>query len=303
MKLSFTLGGGLGDYILNFLGTPGCYLPYLLMSTPDIELRLSSECKAGIDFVKNNPYFKKTYLYDEIKFKNNKLPNDISFITNLQQYPRVTPSLWLDDNERFILENTLPPYGIFHPFASAGPRNLSAGVNVDNLVQWAADASGVKIFVLGQERFTYESDNVKIIRCSPRLGVKLIEKSCFFLGTHSSMQCAAWVYEIPSLCIGPSHLLFHNMYSVNNHDLYLKPLFKKNNIFMMYEQADKFAQFFDYFLRTATSLQPCRNPEECRQRIALLGMASELFSPSNNDLRCNKDHNPNSLHLDVSGPV
>jgi len=280
MKLSFTLGGGLGDYILNYLGDPGNRLAYIMMAVQDIEFRVSAQCPAGIDLVKNSPYFKFQHVYQEKKFAQNRLKDDISNIGNLAEYLKVIPPLWLSSEEEDILVNVVRPYAVFHPFASHGPRNLTAAFNTTNMVQWIADASGINVVVLGQEDFGYESANVRHIKGSPRLATKLVEHSSFFVGSHSSMQCAAWVHDIPSFCIGPSHLLFHNLYSPSNNDLYLKPLFKGKNIFMMYDQADRFSYFLDYFLRTATSLQPQRTPEECRRRIALSGMASELLLTS-----------------------
>lgn len=277
MKLSFTLGGGLGDFILKYLGEPGNRLAFITMVAPDIEFRISAQCPAGVDFVKNSPYFKYQHVYQEIKFAQNRLKNDISYVSNLLEYPKITPPLWLDSEEEDILDNVVRPYGIFHPFASSGPRNLVAAFDIVNMVQWIADVSGINMIVLGREDFGYESANVRHIKGSPRLATKLVERSAFFVGSHSSMQCAAWVHGVPSLCIGPSHLLFHNLYSPNNNDLYLKPLFKNKNVFMMYDQADRFSYFLDYFLRTATALQPQRTPEECRRKIALSGMASEFL--------------------------
>jgi len=276
MKLSFTLFGGLGDYILKYLGEPGNRLSYIMMAVPDVEFRVSAQCLAGIDLVKNSPYFKHQHVYQEIKFAQNRLKNDIQWIVNLLDYPKATPFLWLDSEEEEILMGVKRPYGVFHPFASHGARNLVAAFNTINMVQWIADVSGINMVVLGNEGFDYNSSNVVYIKGSSRLSTRLVERSSFFVGSHSSMQCAAWVYDIPSLCVAPSNLLFHNIYSPNNHDLYLKPLFKPNNSFMFYDQAEKFPYFLDHFLRTRTSLTPQINPEECKRKIALSGMSCEF---------------------------
>lgn len=249
MKASFSLGGGLGDYILDYLGSPGNRLAFLLKVLPDIEFRVSKQCR-GIDLLKNSPYFNKINFYEEVDYQWGYLENDIRNIIGLNEnYPKITPTLWIDDEEEELLGSLSKPYGVFHPFGSNGTRSLSEAFDIYNMVQWAADASGIKILVLGQENFEYESENVKHIKGSSRLAVKIVERSLFFLGSHSSMQCAAWVYNIPSMCIGPSHLLLHNLYAPLKHDVYVKPLFRKNNVFMMYEQSDSFAYFFDYFLK------------------------------------------------------
>ena len=277
MKLSFSLGGGLGDYILDYLGHPGNRLPYLMMAAPDIEFRVSQQCSAGIELVKNTPYFKQTKVFEEKKFVSSKLPNDIRHISNIKDYPKLTPTLWIDDEEEGLLAQIPRPYGVFHPFASYGPRNLADNFDIHRLAQWAADTSGITIIVVGREHFGYESDNVKHIKGSPRLAVKIVERSSFFFGAHSSMQCAAWVHSIPSLCIAPNYLLFHNWYSPRNNDVYLKPLFKDKNRFMFYEQAGKFPYLFDNFLRTATVIQPRKNPEEYLRLLSLSGMVSEKY--------------------------
>lgn len=277
MKLSFTLYGGLGDYILKYLGDPGNRLTYLLMAVPDIEFRVASQCPAGIDFVKNCPLFKRQHVYEEKRFTLNKLKNDISYISNISEYPKIVPPIWLDSDEEEILAKVERPYGVFHPFASSGARNLFSVFDISKMVQWIADVSGVNMLVLGKENFNYESSNVKRIKGSPRLAVKLVERSSFFVGSHSSMQCAAWVFDVPSLCLGPDHLIFHNLYSPNNNNLYLRPLFKDKNIFMFYSQADQFAYFLDYFLRKSTSLKPQKNPEGYSRKLAIHGAISEFL--------------------------
>jgi hypothetical protein len=264
VKLSFTLGGGLGDYILSYLGSPGNRLAYL-STLAEIDFRVSAQCSAGLDLVKNNPYFKQASIYQEDKFGQNKLDNDISCIKNISDYPQLKPSLWLSDQEEEILNHLESPYGIFHPFAGDFSRNLSNTFPIGFLSQWIADVSGFPIIVLGNEDFNYSSDNVKQIKGSARLSVKIVERSSFFVGSHSSMQCAAWVYDIPSFCIAPD-LLLHNLMAPYGHDIYLKPLFGEKNVFMMYEQAGRFSYFLDYFLK-GISLRPCKTPEEYRRLL------------------------------------
>lgn len=275
MELSFTLCGGLGDYILHYLGDPGNRIAYLQKVVSNIEFRVSSQCPAGIDLVKNSPYFRQQHVFSEIKVLENRLKNDIKNVANLLDYPKIIPPLWLDSHEEDILSNIERPYGVFHPFASHGFRNLSIAFDIHNMAQWVADVSGINMIVLGNEDFGYTSSNVRQIKGSPRLATKIVERSSFFVGSHSSMQCAAWVFNVPSLCIGPGHLLFHNIYSPNNNDVYLSPLFRANNVFMFYDQADQFAYFLDRFLRSATCLEPRRSPEEWHRKIALSDMASE----------------------------
>ena len=275
MNLSFSLGGGLGDFILDYLGHPGNRLPFIMMAVPDIEFRVARQCPAGIDLVKNTPLFRETRVFEEKKFVNSKLDNDIRHIGNIKDYPKITPPLWLDDEEEGLLAQIPRPYAVFHPFASSGPRNLADRFDIQRIAQWAADTSGITIIVVGREHFGYESDNVKQIKGSSRLAVKIVERASFFFGAHSSMQCAAWVHSVPSLCIAPNYLLFHNWYSPRNNDVYLKPLFGGNNRFMFYEQAEKFPYLFDNFLRTATVIQPRKNPEEYRRLLALSGTVSE----------------------------
>lgn len=266
MKLSFTLSGGLGDYILNYLGFPGNRLAHLISSNVEIELRVSRQQKAGHDLLFRNPFFTSmTFIEDD--GKNTKfLPNDISFLKNIDQFEKFTPAIWLDEEEELILRTLPRPYAVYHPFASGQKRNLHTALDVCNVAKWVSEVSGLPIIVLGTEDFPLKTDRIFQIKCSPRLSVKIVEYSSFFIGTHSSMQCAAWVFNIPSLCFGPSHLLFCDMYARNGYDTYLKPLFGRN-VFMMYEQASYFPRFFDHFLRGATSLLPQKNPEECRLKI------------------------------------
>lgn len=132
------------------------------------------------------------------------------------------------------------------------------------LKEWIEETTGVPSIIL--------SDNF-----SSRVSVKLVEGASFFVGTHSSMQCAASVYNVPSLCIGPNKLYLHNYYAPNSFNRYLKPLYINNNVFMQIEQIDQFAHFFDYFLKNATSLQPCQKPELFQRRLSLSNMVFEPF--------------------------
>ncbi len=269
MKLSFTLGGGLGDFILNYLGSPGDRLSHIL-TTPgvEVELRVSRIQKAGHDLLYGNPFFKKASFFEDDGIHSQKLHNDISNLNNLDEYPKLSPSLWLDEGEQKILNDLPKPYAVFHPFASGQRRNLDFLLRIDSIAKWIVDVAGLPLIVLGAEEFGFDIPKVKQIKGSSRLSVNIVRSSSFFVGSHSSMQCASWVYNIPSICIGPSHLLFHNMYSPNSYDKYLKPLFGKN-IFVMHEQMEYFPRFFDHFLKNSTSLLPRKNPEECRLKLVL----------------------------------
>lgn len=266
MKLSFTLSGGLGDYILNYLGFPGNRLAHLISSNVEIELRVSRQQKAGHDLLFRNPFFTNMSFIEDDGIHTQFLSNDISFLNNLDQFEKFTPSIWLSQEEEKILRDLPKPYAVFHPFASGQKRNLQTALNVSNVAQWVSEASGLPLIVLGKEDFSLSTDRIRQIKCSSRLSVKIVEYSSFFVGSHSSMQCAAWVYNVPSLCFGPSHLLFCDMYARNGYATYLKPLFGRN-VFMMYEQASYFPRFFDHFLKQATSLLPRKSPEECRLKI------------------------------------
>lgn len=266
MKLSFTLSGGLGDYILNYLGFPGNRLAHLISANVEIELRVSRQQKAGHDLLFRNPFFSDMSFIEDDGINTKFLPNDISLLKNLDQFEKFTPSIWLDEEEECLLRELPKPYAVYHPFASGQKRNLQVALDACNVARWVSEASGLPLIVLGTEDFILNTDRIRQIKCSPRLSVKIVEYASFFVGTHSSMQCAAWVYNIPSFCFGPSHLLFCDMYVRNGYQTYLKPLFGRN-VFMMYEQASYFPRFFDHFLRKATSLLPRRSPEECRLKI------------------------------------
>lgn len=269
MNLSFTLGGGLGDFILNYLGSPGNRLSHIL-ATPgvDVELRVSRKQKAGHDLLTGNAFFAKATFFEDDGIHSQKLQNDISNLTNIHEYPKLIPSLWLDDYEHGILKDLPKPYAVFHPFASGQSRNLNFLFNIDAMAEWIVNVSGMPLIVLGSEKYECKYRNIIHVQGSSRLSVRIVQGASFFVGSHSSMQCAAWVYDIPSICIGPSHLLFHNMYAPNSYDKYLKPLFGKN-IFVMYDQMEYFPRFLDHFLKNSTSLSPCKTPQECRLQLVL----------------------------------
>jgi len=294
MKFSFTMGGGLGDYIQRYLGFPGDRLHRIYLACPnEVQLRVSSRSHPGMDLLQNNPFFKDAIPYNE-NSTGDWPKNQIDHIAGIHKYPKSSPRLWLDDGEEDVLLGLKKPYAVFHPFAGGNhtkfseiPRELNSIFDTHYLAQWVADTSGLPLVVLGVEDFGYESENVFQVKGSVRLSVRVVEQASFFLGSHSSMQCAAWVYNIPSMCIGPGELLFHNVYSPTNHKRYLRPMFANNNVFMLYEQADQFACFFEHFLRSATSLkgisQPVgRKPPVCLKDQVLPDMDTGLVLPFGN---------------------
>ena len=266
MKFSYAVYGGLGDFILRYLGYPGNRLASLLRAKSDIEFRIGCGYlndpfpnKVGIDLFKNNPYFSDAIYFQEDPLKSSRLSNDIFYIENLKSFNKLIPPLWLDEKEENILQNLRGPYSIFHPFASSLDRSLAIAFNIHKMAQWIADISGIPLVVLGAEDFGYRSDNVfQIKNISARLAVRIVANSSFFVGTHSSMQCAAWVYKIPSFCIGFSSLIFHDTYTQESLDMYINPLFKHKNVFMLLDQSHKFVDFFDYFLKKSTSIRPIK---------------------------------------------
>lgn len=296
MKFSFTIGGGLGDYILRYLGFPGDRLYRIQLACPnEVQLRVSSRDHPGMDLLRNNPFFKDAIPYNEDS-KGEWPQNQIDYIAGIRDYPKSSPRLWLDDGEESVLLGLKKPYAVFHPFAGGNhtkfseiPRELNSVFNTHDLAQWMADSAGLPLVVLGVEDFNYKSENVFQVKGSVRLSVRIVEQASFFVGAHSSMQCAAWVYGVPSMCIGPGELLFHNVYSPANHKKYLRPMFANNNVFMLYEQADQFAYFFEYFLKTATSLKGTvlsvgRKPPGCLKDLCQPDMGMGLFFPF-----CNAD--------------
>ena len=263
MELSYTFAGGLGDYILNYLDCPGNRIKSILASDPNIKLNIRTSYNwAGLDLFKNNELF-----------RNSVLENDIANISNIECFPKFTPSLWLDDTEEEALFGLRRPYAVFHPWASAALRSLDQIFDIKLMAQLISDVAGLNVIVLGEEDLNYYSDSVKQIKCSPRLSLKIVEGATFFVGSHSSMQCAAWVYKIPSLCIGPEVLLFHNLYSPGSFKRFLKPLFAKNNAFMLFKEANRFPAFFDYFLKQGTALEPWIDPQEYPNDLVLLNTA------------------------------
>lgn len=275
MKLSYTLVGGLGDFILKYLGSPGDRLSHILHAFPgQVHFRVASSQPAGHDLIKNNPFFTEAEIFEEIPNERNILPNDIQVLQSLNEYQKLIPPIWLSSEEQEILANIKKPYSVFHPWASMEARSLVPVYDIHKLAQWIADTSGINLVVLGTEEFGYKSHNVTQLKCSSRLSVQTVQGATFMVGTHSSMSCAAWVYRIPSFCIGPSYLLFHNWYAPFSYDYYLKPMFRDNNLFLMFEQSEQFFPFFDHFLRNATSLTPRLAPEEYRLRKSLSCKAS-----------------------------
>lgn len=260
-EFSYTIYGGLGDFILTFLGNPGNRLISLCkaISEDKIEFRAARN-PAGMELLAGSQYFERFDFFKEDPNFRIKLPNDIEKIENLKEFPKLIPSIFLNDEEEEILYNLKKPYAIMHPFASCRSRCFSPTFDTGRMAQWIADVSGMNLVVIGNEKFHYSSSNVFQVCGSTRLSVRLVQNANFFVGTHSSMQCAAWVYEIPSFCLGPSQLLFHEWYGPNTIDIYLRPLFRRNNVFMMFEDSMHFPRFFDHFLRTATSLIPCKSP-------------------------------------------
>lgn len=275
MELSYTFAGGLGDYILNYLDVPGNRLKSILASDPDIKLTIRTSYNwAGLDLFKNNDLFRDSIFFEEIPYLTNRLENDIANIVDIECFSKFTPSLWLGEWEEEALYEIKKPYAVFHPWASANLRSLDQVFNIQLMAQLISDVSGLNVIVLGEENLNYGSESVMQIKCSSRLSVKIIEGATFFVGSHSSMQCAAWVHKIPSFCIGPEVLLFHNLYSPGSFKRFLKPLFAKNNVFMLFKEANRFPDFFDYFLKQGTSLEPWLTREEYPGKLTLSNMAS-----------------------------
>lgn len=280
MKYSFAVGGGLGDYILRYLGFPGNRLAAIHKLCPnEIQLRVSKLTHPGLDLFNYNPYFADALVYDEDDVENWP-KNQVDHIENILSFPKQSPRLVLDAQEHSTFLSIKKPYAVFHPFASGQFRSLDLAFNTHRMSQWVADVSSMPVVVLGQEDFGYKSDNVRHVKGSVRLSVRIVEGASFFVGTHSSMLCAAWVYDVPSFCVGPSNLLFHNIYAPRGHYRYLKPMFSNGNHFMMYDQGQRFPYFLDHFLKEATSIKPASPPEACRQRISLFDSA--LATPLEN---------------------
>lgn len=274
-KLSLTLEGGLGDFILRYLGSPGDRVSGLLR-VAEIELRISEPQKVGRELVLGNPFFNNCVLFQPKNGMRNCLSNDISYVHNLSSYPKIQIPLWLDEKEEEIFYGLKRPYAVFHPYASHPTRQLAGVFDLHALAQWIADYSGMRLFVLGAEKFGYHSENVIDMTGvgSPRLACKIIQHASFFIGTHSSLQCAASVYGVPTFCMGPSHLLFHDFSAPLSFDVYLKPMFLNGSMFMFFEMAPHFMKFFEYFVETATSLLPNKDPELFRRCLTLSSMVS-----------------------------
>lgn len=275
MKLSLTLEGGLGDFILRYLGSPGNRVASLLR-VADIDLRVCSAQKAGHQLIMGNPFFNKSIMFKSSHGMRDRLPNDLTRVSNIESYPKLTIPLWLDEKEEEAFFSLKRPYGVFHPTASHPARQLGGVFDIHAMSQWIADYSNVPLVVLGTETFGYKSSNVIDMTKvgSPRLACKIIEHASFFVGTHSSLQCAAAVYGTPSVCLGPSHLLFHDFSAPLSFDIYLKPMFFNGSVFMMFNDAPHFMAFFKHFVETATSLSPNKDPELFRRRLTLSSMVS-----------------------------
>jgi hypothetical protein len=276
-KLSFTLEGGIGDYITKYLGFPGNRL-FSLQKNSQIEFRLGSDCRVGCELLRNSPFFTDVIFFNHIDGFSNILNNDITLIDNIKEFPKISVPLWLNDQEEDFLLKLKKPYAVFHPFASHLSRNLSFIFDIHVLAQWIADYSGLNLLVLGNEEFGYQSSNVIDLakqNLNIRLSCRIVEGASFFVGSHSCMQCAAKVYNIPSFCIGPSFLLFHGFFAPLSFNTYLKPLFTNNNMFMLYEQADCFMSFFMEFVSRATYLKPNVNLELFHRKIILSNKASQ----------------------------
>ena len=271
MRFSFTLDGGLGDFILKYLGKPGNRIASLLRAC-EIDLRMVAGQTAGHQLLEGNPFFKRSEIFPPTSYKVRNLKrDDISFIGGLESYKKIQVPLWLSEEEEKIFNGLKRPYAVMHPYASNFVRDLRCAFSIPDLAQWVADYSGIPLVVLGQEEFGYESSNVINLtgKGSPRLACKIVEHSVFFIGSHSSMQCAASVYEVPGFCMGPGSIMFHDFSAPNSYKNYLRPLFLNNSMFMFFSEADKFKNFFTQFLSQATALTPQLTPELTRRRITL----------------------------------
>jgi hypothetical protein len=303
MKLSFTLEGGLGDFILRYLGSPGNRLASLL-KVCEVSLRMEDAQKVGHQLIQGNPFFKQSDLFRSIRGMRNRLPNDISLVHDIGKYQKIPIPLWLNAEEEEVYFGLKLPYAVFHPRASNLARCLTRVFDVHALSQWIADYSGIPLLVVGHEPFGYNSHNVIDLTGigSPRLACKIIERASFFVGTHSSMQCAASVYNVPMVCIGPTHLLFHDFSAPFSFEEYLQPMFFGGSVFMMFDDAPHFPHFFRQFLSQATSLRPNPDPGLFRQRLALSDRVSLEIEPlSDISYIQNMARSPNSHYLGVSG--
>lgn len=268
MNISLSLSGGLGDFILKYLGFPGNRLAEIQRIFPNqVLLRVSDVALESADLLTGSPYFSKIETFKAIPLHRAELQNDVSNINDIHLYNKITPPLWLSDEEEEIFNSINKPYAVMHPSSSEPVRDFKSHFDVIKLMQWVADTSGIPLIVLDKVDYNYKSKNVYQIKGSSRLAVKLVQHASFFIGTHSSMCCASWIYNVPSFCMGPSHLLFHGLYAPDSFREYLKPLFKNKNLFMFFDQDDKFAEFFDHFLLNSTSLKPLLCPSEYHNKI------------------------------------
>ena len=249
-RLSFTLSGGLGDFILSYLGFPGKHLQAILHQFGDIDYRICTAEPSAVDLVVGHPGFSgvEVMIHDQDDHIPKLLPNDISLIKNLHIHHSAKPRLHLDQKESAILRSIKGPYGVYHPFSSKPYRSLSSVFDIVEQAQMISYMSGLPIVVLGSEDFGYESGNVKQFKGSSRLSVSIVERASFFVGSHSSMQCAAWVHDVPSMCLAPQGLLGHEITCPGAYEKYLRPLFDRANIFLEFEMHHLFTDFLSKFL-------------------------------------------------------
>lgn len=259
-RFSFTLSGGLGDFILAYLGSPGVHLHFIEAAAPgQIDYRLFTPNQSCVDLVFGSPFFRNArnfYEHKEGEYPQGLLDNDIRLIRDLGDIPRLQIQPYLDPEEENAIASIRRPYAVLHPFASSGGRCMSAAYDVELLARAVADISGTSVVVLGSEDF--QSDHPKVIKVtgSSRLAVRIVQQAAFVVATHSSMACAAWVYGVPCMCLGPSWLVAQEFISQGNYERYLAPLFRPRNAFFGFDLAGHFEAAFRRFLVRGTSLSP-----------------------------------------------
>ena len=229
------LGGGLGDSFQTYmsgygdkwpstdLGTGYWFqcLPIIKKLFPDIKVvvfYVGTAKKPVLELIETNPYI------DEVQNwgyeKSSELYSNLSLAYNGAIYPNeffkkddlipTIPKIYYTKEDIQTIKSIKDKgkYIVIHPFAGGMYRNVLKPCDYVYIAGKLKDA-GYNSIVIGSEKcddFTgYEYIGNLIGKINARVSYGLIENSCGFVGTHSSMILGAWYWHKPNICFVPEY--------------------------------------------------------------------------------------------------
>ncbi len=238
--IAIRTGGGLGDLILNYFNREDFrLLEPIKKKFPkkyNTRIVMGNHCTTADELLRYNPYIDEIVVllkgkrtkeekenFYKIHSKNTLHPSEIAQKYNIDLG---NPKLYLSNSEERQARELInkKPTIVVHPFAGLSTRSCMkhngkypsfSNIQYKKVLKMLA-SKGYRVIILGKsesiipDRSQNEIINIKdknIINLtdsiSARLSIKLISKATGFIGMHSSMLVAAWIYKIPNVFFHP----------------------------------------------------------------------------------------------------